>query len=99
MVNFNPIRPVPPIELPEVSSAPKSGGAAAFADQLRSAVENLDAVRQKADAGVDQFLRGEDVELHSVMLDSQRASLAFELAMGVRNKVVQAYQEIMRMQV
>jgi flagellar hook-basal body complex protein FliE len=46
----------------------------------------------------DRFLRGEEEELHQVVLASQRADVAFEMFLGVRNKVVSAYQEIMRMQ-
>jgi flagellar hook-basal body complex protein FliE len=47
----------------------------------------------------DRLLSGQPEELHSVVLNVQRAQLEFELFLEVRNKVVQAYQEIMRMQV
>jgi len=42
---------------------------------------------------------GENVELHDVMIASQKASITLQATMEVRNKVVEAYQEIMRMQV
>ena len=47
----------------------------------------------------ERLLSGKPEELHSVVLTTQRAQLEFELFLEVRNKVVQAYQEIMRMQV
>jgi flagellar hook-basal body complex protein FliE len=47
---------------------------------------------------VQQFLTGENEELHTTILATQKAELAFELGLQVRNKVVDAYQEIMKMQ-
>ena len=47
---------------------------------------------------VNRFLAGENEEIHNVVLNTQRAELAFEAFLQVRNKVVNAYQEIMRMQ-
>jgi flagellar hook-basal body complex protein FliE len=48
---------------------------------------------------VERFLSGEGEELHTTVLATQRAELAFEMFLQARNKVVNAYQEIMRMQV
>jgi flagellar hook-basal body complex protein FliE len=47
---------------------------------------------------VERFLSGEGEDLHSTILASQRADLEFQMFMQVRNKVVSAYQEIMKMQ-
>jgi len=52
---------------------------------------------QTASASVEQFLSGEGGELHSVVLATQRAELSFDLMLQMRNKIVSAYQEIMRM--
>ena len=49
-------------------------------------------------ASVERFLSGEGEELHTTILATQRAELSFDLFLQVRNKVVSAYQEIMRMQ-
>jgi len=48
---------------------------------------------------VERFLSGEGEDLHSTILASQRADLEFQMFMQVRNKIVSAYQEIMKMQV
>jgi flagellar hook-basal body complex protein FliE len=48
---------------------------------------------------VKQFLNGETEELHNTVLATQKAELQFEMFLQVRNKVVNAYQEIMKMQV
>jgi flagellar hook-basal body complex protein FliE len=47
---------------------------------------------------MEQFISGESTDLHNVALASQKAALDFEMFLQVRNKVVQAYQEVMRLQ-
>lgn len=69
-----------------------------FQDVLKSAIEDVDKFRVQADEKVGKFLAGEGEELHDVVLSTQRAQLSFEMFQSVRNKVVQSYQEIMRMQ-
>jgi flagellar hook-basal body complex protein FliE len=73
--------------------------AGGFGEALARAIRQVENFRLEADQTVERFLAGEAEDLHTVALATQRAELAFELFMQVRNKVVQAYQEIMRMQV
>ena len=73
---------------------PESG----FQKLFENAVGKVEDLRQTANQGVERFLAGETDELHGTVLATQKAELAFELFLQVRNKVVQAYQEIMRMQ-
>ena len=77
------------------ASSPGAGFQSLF-ERAISGVENL---RQTADQGIERFLAGEGEELHSMAMATQKAELAFELFLQVRNKVVSAYQEIMRMQI
>lgn len=84
-------KPVEPI----ASNA--GGGGASFGDALTSALEQVDGFRVQAEASADRMLRGEPEELHQVILAGQRAEIAFEAFLQVRNKAVQAYQEILRM--
>lgn len=58
----------------------------------------MEQTRKEAAQSVENFLSGEGEELHTTVLATQRAELSFELGLQVRNKIVQAYQEIMRMQ-
>jgi flagellar hook-basal body complex protein FliE len=55
-------------------------------------------MQHEAGTAIQQFLNGENEDLHTTILASQKAELAFELGLQVRNKVVSAYQEIMKMQ-
>jgi len=70
-----------------------------FLDSMREAVEKVNELQQASGAEVRRLITGETEDLHKTLLAVQRAELAFELMMEVRNKVVQAYQEIMRIQV
>ncbi len=70
-----------------------------FSSVLKNAIERVETFQHDANQKVQSFLGGENEDLHTVILGTQRAELAFELFQQVRNKVVQAYQEVMRTQV
>jgi flagellar hook-basal body complex protein FliE len=72
---------------------------ASFADQLQSAVQEVNRLQLARDERTEAMVRGEAVEVHEVMVAAEEAQLAFELLLEVRNKLLEAYQEIMRMQV
>ena len=94
-----PILPVSSGTLPEpIRPAGESSSSGAFQKVLASAIQSVEASGQDASASVERFLAGDGGELHSTILATQRAELSFELFQQVRNKVVSAYQEIMRMQ-
>ena len=95
----NQIPPITGIELP-TAVTPSSGGEkpGVFAEALADAIGRVEDYRVQADQSVNRFLMGEDEELHKVAMATQQAELAFDLFLQVKNKVVQAYQEVMRMQ-
>jgi flagellar hook-basal body complex protein FliE len=78
------------------ASSAKSGGS--FASVLEGAIQSVEQPGQQADKAIQNFLNGDGEEIHNVALTVQRASLAFDLGLQVRNKIVSAYQEVMRMQ-
>jgi flagellar hook-basal body complex protein FliE len=94
-----PISGITGVALPQAPALETRGPAGGFQDVFASAVKNVESFGQAASASVEQFLSGEGGELHSTILATQRAELSFELFVQMRNKVVSAYQEIMRMQV
>jgi flagellar hook-basal body complex protein FliE len=81
-----------------VSGAGASSGGA-FQDVLTSAIQKVEGTGNDASASIERFLGGEGEDLHSTVLATQRAELAFDMFQQVRNKVVNAYQEIMKMQI
>jgi flagellar hook-basal body complex protein FliE len=68
-----------------------------FGSVLKAAVQGVDQYQQDANQAVQQFLEGNG-ELHNVALSVQRAEMTFDLGLQIRNKIVSAYQEIMKMQ-
>ena len=78
--------------------AGEATGSSGFQDVMKKAIQGVEGLRQDASASVERFLSGEGEELHTTILATQRADLAFEMFQQVRNKVVSAYQEIMRLQ-
>ena|ERR1035438_90191 len=94
-----PILPISGAALPQdIRPAGQIAGAGGFQEVLSSAIQNVEAVGQNASAAVERFLTGEGEELHTTILATQQAELSFDLFLQARNKVVSAYQEIMRMQ-
>ena len=93
-----PILPISSVPLAEPIRPAGGSHGGAFQDVLSSAIQRVEAFGNNASASVERFLSGEGEELHSTVLATQRAEMAFELFLQMRNKVVSAYQEIMRMQ-
>jgi len=88
----------PPALAPLPAPAPSPGGQA-FHAAFTDAVAKVESFQQNAQASIERFLTGEGEELHQVALATQQAELSFDLFLQVRNKVVAAYEEVMRMQV
>jgi flagellar hook-basal body complex protein FliE len=81
----------PPLELP--------GQSESFATLLQQSLERVDGLQHEADAAARGFALGQAPSVHDVMIAMEKADLLLRLTTKVRNKVVEAYQEIMRMQV
>ncbi len=77
------------------SNQPATG----FAEQLKQAVREVDNLQTSRDETIENMVKGEITEVHDVMTAAEEAQLAFELLLEVRNKLLESYQEIMRMQV
>jgi flagellar hook-basal body complex protein FliE len=83
---------------PSAPAAPSSGGGG-FGSALMQSVDKLNALQQSADSQAQALATGRATDVSSVAMEVERASLALQLASQVRTKLVDAYQEIFRMQV
>ena len=90
---YNNIQKVLPA--PTAPQAKPEGG---FGNFLKEAINQVDSLEKGSQEELHKFLN-KDTDLHSVMIALEKADLSFQVMMQVRNKIVQAYQEIMRMQV
>ena len=75
-----------------------TAASAPFADLITNAVGQVDQLEGQAQAAVSGLMTGSGVDVHEAMIATEKASMAFELALAVRNKAVQAYQSVMGMQ-
>jgi len=76
-------------------SVVESGG---FSEIFRSAMRQTQELDAKAAKAVTGLLNGDGVDVHEAMIATQKSTLAFELALQVRNKAISAYQQMMQMQ-
>jgi flagellar hook-basal body complex protein FliE len=94
-----PILPISGATLPPaIRPTEQTGSGGGFQDVLSNAIQKVESIGQNASASVGRFLSGEGEELHTTIMATQQAELSFDLFLQARNKVVSAYQEIMRMQ-
>ena len=106
---MNPIGSTLPITPPDLTGVTKSGSAGlaqtdsgseegGFVQALDGAMQQVDRLQTAADHQVADMLQGQGVDVHSALIAVQKADIAFQLMMQVRNKIVAAYEEISRMQ-
>jgi flagellar hook-basal body complex protein FliE len=84
------------------SAAPKAAAPSAmdsFGQTMNNAVQNLNQSQLQADSMMQKLATGDSVDIAQVMMTAEKANLSMQFAVQVRNKVVESYQEIMRMQV
>jgi flagellar hook-basal body complex protein FliE len=74
----------------------QAAGSSDFLSTLRSAVDQVNQLQSEASGQVSSMLSGNGQDVHSAMIAVQKADLAFELMVEMRNKIVSAYQEISR---
>jgi flagellar hook-basal body complex protein FliE len=90
----------PNLQLPEIPrlrklDEPEKGEN--FGQVLRDAISTSNNLQKQSSQEIQKLMAGETQDLHETMIAVQKADLAFQMMMQVRNKLLQAYQEIMRM--
>ena len=74
-------------------------GQVSFADMLKDAVGKVNTMQKTADTKMEQLATGRTDNIQDVMVATEQADIAMRLMVNIRNKVIDAYQEIMKMQV
>ena len=70
-----------------------------FGGMLKGALAQVDQLHKEADHAIQELAAGEEKDIHKTMIALEKAEISFQLMMQVRNKIIRAYEEIMRMQV
>ena len=94
---MNPIQgpQLPGVKLPGISAVPQQPAASqSFKDLLVEGIQQVNNMQQDADMAIQQLMTGEDVDPAAVLTSIQKADMSFRMMMQIRNKLMQAYQEI-----
>jgi flagellar hook-basal body complex protein FliE len=78
--------------------ASSKAGDTLFGDLISDAVGKVSQLEDQARTAVEGLMTGSGVDVHQAMIASEKANMAFEMALAVRNKAIQSYQSVMSMQ-
>lgn len=98
-VTFAPITNSLGVQKPDASKVTPFEAQKSFSSFLKDSIEKVNEAQIESDQLTEKLALGQDVDLHQVMIASQKASVSMQLTIEVRNKAIEAYQEMMRMQV
>lgn len=90
-----------PIPMQPVSGGPVKNTVqdSSFGQMLKNQLNDVNHLQNSADTAVQNLATGQDKDIHNTMIAMEKAGVAFQMTMQVRNKMIEAYQEVMRMQV
>jgi flagellar hook-basal body complex protein FliE len=98
-INFSNISAVATGSAIPTGGTEASAGGDEFGSLIKNAVESIDKTQKGAEQEISKAVTGESTDLHKTIIQLQTADLKFQLGLQVRNKLIGAYEEIMRMQV
>ena len=93
-VSLPPSPPAPP----QLTDAAQDGEAS-FKNLLVEGINQVNSMQQQADRAVEQLVTGEEVDPATVLTSIQKADMSFRMMMQIRNKLMQAYQEVKNMRI
>jgi flagellar hook-basal body complex protein FliE len=82
----------------EDADSPSKNALDSFSSILNDTIEKVNTLQKGADTAIEKFVAGE-LDINDVMVEVEKANAALQLTIQIRNKVIEAYQEVMRMQV
>lgn len=86
-------------QAPPESPEKRRGEEVSFQDTLQNFIKDVNSLQQTADESTQKLLSGKLENLHEVMLAMEEANTSFQLMMEMRNKILEAYREVMRIQI
>lgn len=78
---------------------PRENGENSFSRMIENSLKRVNTLQQEADRAIHGLVVANETDIHETMIAMEKASVSFKLLMAVRNKVVGAYEEIMRMNI
>jgi flagellar hook-basal body complex protein FliE len=96
--NIASIQPKPLQSAPSAGSAQQVNGEN-FSKIIDKCLSNVDKQQQNSDALIQDFISGKNQDINSVVSEVAKADMSFKLLVGVRNKIIEAYKQMMQMQI
>lgn len=96
-VNLEGLNRLNPINFETAQVNESETGKVSFADYLKEAIDNVKTLQDEAKTATEKLVTGEIQDIHSVMIAVEKAELALQFTLAIRNKILDAYNEIMRM--
>ncbi len=85
-----------PVKAPQPAGSSEGGS---FGDMFKNAINSVNRQQRVADQAIEDLATGRNADIHRTMIEMEKADVSFQLVMQVRNKLITAYEEIMRIQV
>lgn len=89
----------PPVSSGGIKAGEVPGGKASFSEVLKDSLEKVNSLQNEADRAIVGLAKGDGANIHDAMIAVEKANLSFNMMVQVRNKLLAAYEEIMRTQV
>ncbi len=86
-------------ELPELKKVDTTSNNTSFSEILKNELDKVNDIQLNAEQATQDLLTGKATDVHQVLIATEEAKLSLEMAVQIRNKLVDAYQEISRMQI
>lgn len=93
---INPISSIPTQAISTTTTQPAES--TSFGGKIKEVISEVNNLQADADTVANKLASGDAIEIHQAMIAMQKASTALQFTIQVRNKIIEAYQEIMRMQ-
>jgi flagellar hook-basal body complex protein FliE len=95
---LSPVTPTPEAGGKNAVAGKGAAGGADFGDLLKQALQEVDAAQHTSEQEARNLMSGDTTDMHTAILAVQKADVSFQMMMAVRSKLIDAYREVMRMQ-
>lgn len=98
LLNLGPLKPLSPLGETAQPAGQAAKGGGDFADMLKQALQEVNEAQATSEVEARKLMTGDGADMHSAILAVQKADVSFQMMMAVRSKLIDAYREVMRMQ-
>ena len=98
-MKVNSLNSMPKLTMANATAKPTETKGTSFGDVINEAIDKVNNLQLESSQKTEDFITGVSDDIHSVIMAGSKADLALQMTLQVRNKVMEAYKEIMNMQI